>query len=156
MTLPSPPSDPTTRCVGSASASASIGASDNPPGHALVECVGPVPLPSGTDALDEPSADHQSGASSTASSTTTWTPTHELTRDAWEAVTANIRDRQDRGLWSSREIAITIAQHAGLHRPRAVDLIRSAIKHGYLEERESPLGPDHTSQVRLSPKDGGR
>jgi hypothetical protein len=72
MTLPSPPSDPTTWCVGSASASASTGASDNPPGHALVECVGPVPLPSGTDALDEPSGDHQCGASTTASTTTLW------------------------------------------------------------------------------------
>jgi hypothetical protein len=153
MMPPSRPSDtpdPVRRqCVGSASEMDFRGRRESS------ASVGPHPY--GTDALSEPSSSASAVSASSASDTPTWTPTHESTRDAWEAVTANIRDRQERGLWSSRTIAETIAQHAGLHRARAVDLIRSAIKHGYLEERESPLGPDHTSQVRLAgPMDGDR
>jgi hypothetical protein len=71
MTLPSPPSDTTTRCVGSASASASIGASTNPPGPSESSASVRSPTPTGTDALSEPPDTQQCGASTTASNTRT-------------------------------------------------------------------------------------
>lgn len=83
---------------------------------------------------------------------TTWTPNHESTREAWEAVVANLQERGERGLWGSRTIATTLAQRAGgLTWKRADELIRSSIKHGYLEERPYPSQPHghHRTQTQV-------
>lgn len=83
-----------------------------------------------------------------------WSPDHPSTRAAWNAVLRSLIPRGDRELWSSRTLTISIAStEGGLTHERATDLIRSAIKHGYLEVRDSPTGCSR--QVRL-PKDGSR
>ncbi len=86
---------------------------------------------------------------------TTWTPHHPATKTAWEAVVENLTERAQADLWGSRSIAVSIARTAGLSPARADDLIRSAIKHDYLEERPAPPGTDHhrrrhPTQVRLA------
>lgn len=84
--------------------------------------------------------------------TTKWHPGHEATKEAWTAVTTNLAERATRGLWGSRTMAVTIARTTGLTARRAEDLIASAIHHGYLEERPSPLDTGHhthPTQVRI-------
>lgn len=76
--------------------------------------------------------------SSSSTTGTNWNPHHPVTTTAWTAVVESLTRRAEDGLWSSREIAIAIAKQTGLTRSRAVDLIASAIRHGYLEERPYP------------------
>lgn len=86
--------------------------------------------------------------------TTTWNPNHPSTINAWSVVHASLTERASRGLWGSRSMAATLARSAGLTPKRAEDLIASAIRHGYLEERPSPLDTGHhthPTQVRLRP-----
>jgi hypothetical protein len=112
------------------------------PGHERNDLVPGPPIFDG-DEVGEPSAGRPDHLVPTPGTTSTdWTPEHPSTRAAWTAVLANLTERANRGRWSSRTIAITIAQREGdLDYKRAADLIRSAIKHGYLEERPYPGEP---------------
>lgn len=83
---------------------------------------------------------------------TTWDPNHESTHEAWAAIVTNLHTRHHHDGWGSFTIALAIARNTGLTTKRAGDLIRSAIKHGYLEQRHPILS---TKQVRLiDQKDG--
>lgn len=72
-------------------------------------------------------------------------PNHPSTQAAWHAVSENLVSRD--GYAGSRTVAVSIAQRAGLDYKRATDLIRSSIRHGYLEVLE-PNRIRLTTQVK--------
>lgn len=67
---------------------------------------------------------------------------------AWQAIVANLRDRE----WGSDRVAITIAMHASdIRHATARNLIWSAIRHGYLEARPATDQPGRRyKQIRLT------
>lgn len=133
MISPNSPSDPTTRCVGSASASASAGASNNPPGTRRVRCVGPVPTLTGTDAQSEPPAAPPTTASETPDAPThnkpgtTWLIT-DRTRPFWTATRDLLADTR----WHHRDELYDLGQTHGLAERTIANLLPRASKRGWI------------------------
>lgn len=141
MISPSSPSDPLARCVGSASASASIGASDHPQGPSESSASVRSPTPLGTDALSEPSDEQPTSASETDERTnhfnpgTVWLITPR-TAPAWTAALDLLDDNRAHDLLDLRQVMLDASDLA----PRTINNhLRSATRRGWISTRRGTV-----------------
>lgn len=134
MISPNSPSDPHTRCVGGASASASIGASADPQGPSESSASVRSPTLTGTDALSEPSADAPTTASDHTDAHplnrpgTTWLIT-DRTRPFWH----HTRDLLIDGDWHHRDELYAIGKTHGLAERTIANLLPRASNRRWIE-----------------------